>query len=145
MSRPPSDESVGRSTAVDYQTLASDADRDEAAAMLNEAFAEGRLTPDEHGDRVQAAYGARTWTELGRLTMDLPGADADLAPDRQLAVGLVPAGLDRCLLCALLVLCPPAGIAWLVAARRRTRAGADRATAGASRAPALDSRHAEDR
>jgi hypothetical protein len=30
------------------QLRASDADRDRAASVLNEALAQGRLTPDEH-------------------------------------------------------------------------------------------------
>src|SRR5229473_6617107 len=99
-------------------TLASDGDRDAAAHVLNEAFAEGRLTADEHGERVRAAYAARTWPELARLTADLPGP-ADAAGR---AAGM-PDGLDRCLLCALLIVCPPAGIAWLLASRHRARAG----------------------
>jgi uncharacterized protein DUF1707 len=114
-------------------TLASDADRDTAAGLLSEAFAEGRLTADEHGERARAAYAARTWAELARLTADLP-VPADGAAGRPAAM---PEGVDRCLLCALLVLCPlvlcppvvlcpPAGIAWLLAARRRSRPGRGR-------------------
>jgi hypothetical protein len=100
-------------------TLASDADRDMAAGLLSGAFAEGRLTADEHGERARAAYEARTWAELARLTADLP-VPTDGAAGRPAAM---PQGVDRCLLCALLVLCPPAGIAWLLAARRRSRPG----------------------
>ena len=98
-------------------TLASDTDRDMAAGLLGEAFAEGRLTADEHGERARAAYAARTWAELARLTADLPVPTDDGAG----SPAAVPGGVDRCLLCALLVLCPPAGIAWLLAARRRSR------------------------
>jgi hypothetical protein len=100
--------------------LASDADRDAAAGILSSAFAEGRLTADEHSERVRAAYGARTQDDLAGLTADLPGSAGDVA--RQQAV-LVSDGVDRCLLCALLILCPPAGIAWLLAARRRPHLG----------------------
>jgi hypothetical protein len=99
--------------------LASDGDRDAVAGLLIEAFAEGRLTAGEHGERVRAAYVARTWAELSRLTADLPAPAGDPA-GRPAAV---LEGVDRCLLCALLVLCPPAGIAWLLAARRRSRPG----------------------
>ena len=60
----------------DTVTLASDADRDTAVRVLNEAFAEGRLTADEHGERVRAAYAGRTWQELAQLTADLPGWSA---------------------------------------------------------------------
>ena len=113
----------------DTVTLASDADRDAAASVLNEAFAEGRLTADEHGERVRAAYAGRTWQELARLTADLPGQAP--AAGRSLIAG-VPYGLDWCLLCALLILCPPAGIAWLLAARHNWRAGQHQAAAAAS-------------
>ena len=66
----------------DTVTLASDADRDAAVRVLNEAFAEGRLTADEHGERVRAAYAGRTWQELAQLTDDLPGpAHAANLPD----------------------------------------------------------------
>jgi hypothetical protein len=99
--------------------LASDADRDTVAAMLSSAFAEGRLAAAEHAERVRAVYEARTMGELRGLTGDLPGPVKDvgtrLAP-------LVPDDVDRCLLCALLICCPPAGIAWLLVARRRARA-----------------------
>jgi hypothetical protein len=120
-------------------TLASDADRDAAVRVLNEAFAEGRLTADEHGDRVRACYVGRTWQELARLTADLPGPAA--SPGQADAAGRAVAGtldgLDRCLLCAVLVLCPPAGIAWLLVARHRWRAGQRQALGAASRpAPA---------
>jgi DUF1707 SHOCT-like domain len=99
------------------RVLASDADRDGVAGRLSSAFAEGRLTSGEHAERVRAAYEARTAGELAGLTADLPGP-ADEAGGRQPA--RVPDdGVDRCLLCALLILCPPAGIAWLLAARRR--------------------------
>ena len=120
---------LARPEAGDAVTLASDADRDAAVRMLNEAFAEGRLTADEHGERVRAAYAARTWQVLARLTADLP----DPADAAEVAVAGAADGLDRCLLCALLILCPPAGIAWLLAARHRPGAGQRHAvTAGGS-------------
>src|SRR5262249_19565681 len=58
------------------QTLASDADRDTAIGLLNAAWAEGRLTADEHDQRLSAAYAARTWQQLDRLTADLPAPPA---------------------------------------------------------------------
>jgi hypothetical protein len=48
--------------------LASDSDRDTAAGLLSEAFAAGRLTADEHAERLQAAYAARTWADLALQT-----------------------------------------------------------------------------
>ena len=145
-----------RTETGDTATLASDSERDAAVRILNEAFAEGRLTADEHGERARAAYASRTWPELARLTADLPGPAASprAADTARWAVAGVPGGLDRCLLCALLILCPPAGIAWLLAARHRSGAGQRHAvTAGADRlvsassgaARTGDGWHAEDR
>ena len=50
---------------------ASDADRDRVLAMLSEAMSDGRLTVDEHAERVQRAIAARTLGELAELTTDL--------------------------------------------------------------------------
>ncbi|MBO0822628.1 MAG: DUF1707 and DUF2154 domain-containing protein [Actinobacteria bacterium] len=50
---------------------ASDADRDRVIALLGDAVADGRLTAEEHADRVERAYCARTLGELARLTTDL--------------------------------------------------------------------------
>ena len=55
---------------------ASDADRDRVLAMLSEAMSDGRLTPDEHAERVQRACTARTLGELADLTADLVVASA---------------------------------------------------------------------
>jgi hypothetical protein len=51
---------------------ASDADRDRAATVINNALAEGRLTPTEHSDRLDAIYAAKTHAELAPLLDDLP-------------------------------------------------------------------------
>jgi len=58
---------------------ASDADRDAAAAVVNNALAEGRLTADEHSERLDSIYSAKTQAELAPLLADLPGQQA-LAP-----------------------------------------------------------------
>lgn len=50
---------------------ASDADRDRVARALAQAASDGRLTLDEHEQRVRDAYAARTLGELARLTQDL--------------------------------------------------------------------------
>ena len=55
---------------------ASDADRDRVLALLAEAMSDGRLTPDEHAERVQRACTARTLGELADLTSDLVVASA---------------------------------------------------------------------
>jgi hypothetical protein len=55
---------------------ASDSDRERVITLLGAAAADGRLTPDEHADRVERAYRARTLGELAGLTVDL-AAPAD--------------------------------------------------------------------
>ena len=104
------------------QTLASDADRDTAVGLLNAAWAEGRLTANEHDERLGAAHAARTWQQLDQLTADLPALPAAIADP---APGMF-AGVDLCLLCVLLVACPPAGIAWLFFCWHRSRTDPDR-------------------
>ena len=61
---------------------ASDADRDAAAAVINNAMAEGRLTPEEHSDRLDAIYAAKTHAELVPVLEDLPGQRAAMVPIR---------------------------------------------------------------
>ncbi|PZT76411.1 MULTISPECIES: DUF1707 SHOCT-like domain-containing protein [unclassified Streptomyces] len=51
---------------------ASDADRDRIADILREALAEGRLTADEHAERIDSVYRAKTVGELEPLVRDLP-------------------------------------------------------------------------
>ncbi|MDX6743062.1 DUF1707 domain-containing protein [Actinocorallia sp. A-T 12471] len=53
---------------------ASDADRDEVATLLGEAMAEGRLSAEEHAERLELLYAAKTYAELAPLTADLPQA-----------------------------------------------------------------------
>ncbi|MYV54567.1 DUF1707 and DUF2154 domain-containing protein [Streptomyces sp. SID3212] len=55
---------------------ASDADRDRIADILREALAEGRLDAEEHSDRIDAVYRAKTLGELQPLVRDLPVAGA---------------------------------------------------------------------
>lgn len=50
---------------------ASDFDRERVIALLGESAADGRLTPEEHTERVERAYQARTLGELAVLTTDL--------------------------------------------------------------------------
>lgn len=51
---------------------ASDADRDRVADILREALAEGRLNAEEHAERLDAVYAAKTTGELEPLLRDLP-------------------------------------------------------------------------
>ncbi|MER5797163.1 MULTISPECIES: DUF1707 SHOCT-like domain-containing protein [Streptomyces] len=55
---------------------ASDADRERVAEQLRDALAEGRLDMEEFEERLEAAFKARTYSELAPLTRDLPGAHA---------------------------------------------------------------------
>ena len=49
---------------------ASDADRDRAASVINNAMAEGRLTAEEHSDRLDAIYAAKTHADIVPLLDD---------------------------------------------------------------------------
>jgi hypothetical protein len=59
---------------------ASDADRDRAAAVLNEALAEGRLTAEEHSQRLDSIYAARTYADIVPLIDDLPARSDFTSP-----------------------------------------------------------------
>lgn len=74
---------------------AADSDRERVIAVLGSAAADGRLTPDEHADRVERAYRARTLGELAGLTLDLVGpADQPIRLDgRRPVAGIF--GRDR--------------------------------------------------
>ena len=50
---------------------ASDADRETVANVLNAAFAEGRLTREEHDQRLSELMAARTFDDLVPITRDL--------------------------------------------------------------------------
>ncbi len=56
---------------------ASDADRERVAELLHEAVTDGRLTLEEHSERIEAVYQARTLGELTSFTRDL------LPPEQQ--------------------------------------------------------------
>ncbi|MGB6453463.1 MAG: DUF1707 domain-containing protein [Streptosporangiaceae bacterium] len=94
---------------------ASDNERDQVVALLQRDFADGRLTQAELEERVGAALAARTMDQLRALTADLPGADVRPARPTK--------ALDPVLLCLLLCLCPPAGIAYWLLSRRGIGAG----------------------
>ena len=51
---------------------AAHADRERTVDVLKAAYAEGRLSPDEYGQRVEVTYRALTYGELARLVADLP-------------------------------------------------------------------------
>src|ERR1700742_2566773 len=49
-----------------------DADRDEAARELGEHFALGRITADEHAERLEQIWSARTAADLSPAVRGLP-------------------------------------------------------------------------
>ncbi|MGH2584968.1 MAG: DUF1707 SHOCT-like domain-containing protein [Dehalococcoidia bacterium] len=51
---------------------ASDTEREQTAEALKQHFLDGRLTSDEYGERLDAAYTARTRAALHALLDDLP-------------------------------------------------------------------------
>lgn len=55
----------------DDQLRAGDADREHVAEQLRRAHGQGRIDDDELADRLGRCYGARTFAELHRLTVDL--------------------------------------------------------------------------
>jgi hypothetical protein len=60
------------------QRRASHADREHVAERLRDAAGDGRLTLEELEERLDAAFAARTYGELDRLTIDLPEPDGRL-------------------------------------------------------------------
>ncbi|MBU7597414.1 DUF1707 domain-containing protein [Streptomyces sp. P38-E01] len=58
----------------------SDAERDAIATELGAAVAEGRLTPDEHVERLDVLFAAKTQGELEPLLADLPSPHARFGP-----------------------------------------------------------------
>jgi hypothetical protein len=58
--------------AAPVPVRASDADRDRVADILREALAEGRIDAEEHSERIDSVYQAKTLGELEPLVRDLP-------------------------------------------------------------------------
>ena len=59
---------------MDDQLRISDAERERAAAELAEHYTEGRLTTEEHSERLDLIWAARTRSDLLPMFRDLPGA-----------------------------------------------------------------------
>ena len=59
-------------TTIPHRLRAADADRERAAALVQTAGAEGRLTLREIEDRLSAVYATKYIDELAALTADLP-------------------------------------------------------------------------
>jgi hypothetical protein len=67
----------------------SDSDRDRVAEVLHAAYAEGRISDDEHDERLLATNRAKTFGDLLPLTADLVPVSAPSSPSPR------PAGPER--------------------------------------------------
>jgi hypothetical protein len=111
---------------------ASDDDRSRVQAILNDAFAEGRLTEQEWDQRAAQLTTGATYADLDRLTADLPAAyPRPQYRDVQVGQYQTPAATTdglatAALICGIgqLIVGFPAGIAAIILghkARRRIR------------------------
>lgn len=65
----------------------ADSDREAVVDVLMTAYADGRITRDEHDERTERAYAARTFRELNVLTRDLvPGGGGTVVPGQSVAI-----------------------------------------------------------
>lgn len=64
----------------DAQLRIGDAERERAAADLGEHFAQGRLSVDEHAERLEQVWAAKTRSELAPVFHDLPGGTYGARP-----------------------------------------------------------------
>lgn len=83
-----------RKPVAEAELRASDADRDRIAGILREALAEGRLDAEEHAERIDAVYRAKTMGELEPVVRDLPVALQPAAPGSYDRARSAPAGYD---------------------------------------------------
>lgn len=67
---------------MDEHLRIGDAERERAAADLGDHYAQGRLTADEHAERLDRIWAARTRGELGPVFSDLPGAPEPARPQQ---------------------------------------------------------------
>jgi hypothetical protein len=71
---------------------ASDADREQVAAVLRDAYAEGRLTAVEHEERLSETYRAATYADLVPVLRDLPVPPGTLAVPASRGVEVTTSG-----------------------------------------------------
>jgi hypothetical protein len=67
--------------AIAKDVRASDAERDSAAAALQDYFVQGRLTLDELQERLHLVLSARTHGQLDALFADMPEAPPPAVPE----------------------------------------------------------------
>lgn len=128
---------------------ASDADRERAIDVLKAAFAEGRLTREEHSERVRRAYRSRTYAQLAELSADLPAGPLGTLPPQPAgaSAAYLPVATPRqtnplavaSLVCGLIPVLPAtlAAIILGIKARRQIRRTGERGTALATAGLAL--------
>ena len=121
---------------------ASDSERERAVDLLNKAFAEGRLTAEEHDARVERAYRARTRAELLALSADLPVTPSSATPGHAETSADASRRTNSLAVVALVCSVIPglpqlAAIVLAVASLRQIRRTGDRGTALAATALAL--------
>ncbi|HWE13554.1 MAG TPA: DUF1707 domain-containing protein [Solirubrobacteraceae bacterium] len=93
---------------------ASDADREQTASRLRHAASEGRLSPEELEQRLQAAFSAKTYDELDWLVCDVPSDGEPTRPKRQQELlplqPKIAVALAVALLVALMLIAGAAGV-----------------------------------
>lgn len=67
------------------QLRIGDAEREQAAAELGEHYVQGRLTTEEHDERLDRVWAARTRAELASTFPDLPGRYGPVADVGQIS------------------------------------------------------------
>lgn len=72
-----------------------DAEREAAARELGEHFAMGRITVDEHTERLEQIWAARTAADLAPAFRDLPRPRAAQQPPRPAAQSSTPVRRER--------------------------------------------------
>ena len=72
-----------------------DAERELAAADLGEHFAQGRLSVDEHAERLEQIWVAKTRAELAPIFQDLPGGTYGARPAGPAPTQPTQPGQDR--------------------------------------------------
>ena len=69
---------------MDDQLRIGDAERERAAAVLADHYTAGRLTTEEHSERLDRVWAARTRSDLLPIFRDLPGEYGPVqAPDQR--------------------------------------------------------------
>ncbi|HEY6278196.1 MAG TPA: DUF1707 and DUF4190 domain-containing protein [Streptosporangiaceae bacterium] len=117
------------------QMRAATADRDRATELLNAAYAEGRLSKDEHDARLARVLTAATFAELDAVVADLPGGRPAVPPatprNNSMAIASLICGIGQVIFWPLITI--PAIVLGHIARRqiRQTgEAGSGMATAG---------------